>query len=135
MRLRLQVLSESNTSSRGAAFRIFPSSSRQSPEIKPSGLGGNPISCVVLNLSVAHYMRPVNTPDGKTSHADQRTRSCTLLSSINDIVQTPCQVYSEQRSNVAVPTASKMCPRCQPGSKYGYWQDSDSAILVHSGSI
>lgn len=35
----MEVLSESNTSSRGAAFRIFPSTSRQSPEIKPSGLG------------------------------------------------------------------------------------------------
>ncbi|XP_056595299.1 inositol hexakisphosphate and diphosphoinositol-pentakisphosphate kinase 1 isoform X4 [Triplophysa dalaica] len=35
----MEVLSESNMSSRGAAFRIFPSSSRQSPEIKPSGLG------------------------------------------------------------------------------------------------
>ncbi|XP_057185288.1 inositol hexakisphosphate and diphosphoinositol-pentakisphosphate kinase 2 isoform X6 [Triplophysa rosa] len=35
----MEVLSESNMSSRGAAFRIFPSSSRQSPDIKPSGLG------------------------------------------------------------------------------------------------
>ncbi|XP_073724810.1 inositol hexakisphosphate and diphosphoinositol-pentakisphosphate kinase 1 isoform X9 [Misgurnus anguillicaudatus] len=41
----MEVLSESNTSSRGAAFRIFPSTSRQSPEIKPSGLAKqiNPI--------------------------------------------------------------------------------------------
>uniref|UniRef100_A0A8C2Q4S8 Inositol hexakisphosphate and diphosphoinositol-pentakisphosphate kinase n=1 Tax=Cyprinus carpio TaxID=7962 RepID=A0A8C2Q4S8_CYPCA len=37
--LSLQALSESNTSSRGLAYRILPSSSRQSPEIKPSGLG------------------------------------------------------------------------------------------------
>ncbi|XP_016116430.1 inositol hexakisphosphate and diphosphoinositol-pentakisphosphate kinase 2-like isoform X6 [Sinocyclocheilus grahami] len=35
----MEALSESNTSSRGLAYRIFPSSSRQSPEIKPSGLG------------------------------------------------------------------------------------------------
>lgn len=35
----MEVLSESNTSSRGLAYRILPSSSRQSPEIKPSGLG------------------------------------------------------------------------------------------------
>uniref|UniRef100_A0A8C1JRD6 Inositol hexakisphosphate and diphosphoinositol-pentakisphosphate kinase n=1 Tax=Cyprinus carpio TaxID=7962 RepID=A0A8C1JRD6_CYPCA len=35
----MEALSESNTSSRGLAYRILPSSSRQSPEIKPSGLG------------------------------------------------------------------------------------------------
>nr|XP_005163091.1 inositol hexakisphosphate and diphosphoinositol-pentakisphosphate kinase 1 isoform X4 [Danio rerio] len=35
----MEALSESNPSSRGLAYRIFPSSSRQSPEIKPSGLG------------------------------------------------------------------------------------------------
>ncbi|XP_073687474.1 inositol hexakisphosphate and diphosphoinositol-pentakisphosphate kinase 1 isoform X3 [Garra rufa] len=35
----MEALSESSTSSRGLAYRIFPSSSRQSPEIKPSGLG------------------------------------------------------------------------------------------------
>ncbi|XP_059392819.1 inositol hexakisphosphate and diphosphoinositol-pentakisphosphate kinase 2 isoform X11 [Carassius carassius] len=35
----MEALSESNTSSRGLAYRIFPSTSRQSPEIKPSGLG------------------------------------------------------------------------------------------------
>ncbi|KTF76777.1 hypothetical protein cypCar_00019406, partial [Cyprinus carpio] len=35
----VEALSESNTSSRGLAYRIFPSSSCQSPEIKPSGLG------------------------------------------------------------------------------------------------
>ncbi|XP_067292044.1 inositol hexakisphosphate and diphosphoinositol-pentakisphosphate kinase 1 isoform X3 [Pseudorasbora parva] len=34
----MEALSESN-SSRGLAYRIFPSSSRQSPEVKPSGLG------------------------------------------------------------------------------------------------
>ncbi|XP_051978732.1 inositol hexakisphosphate and diphosphoinositol-pentakisphosphate kinase 2-like isoform X7 [Xyrauchen texanus] len=34
----MEVLSESNAS-RGSAYRLFPSSSRQSPEIKPSGLG------------------------------------------------------------------------------------------------
>ncbi|XP_051545449.1 inositol hexakisphosphate and diphosphoinositol-pentakisphosphate kinase 2 isoform X8 [Myxocyprinus asiaticus] len=34
----MEVLSESNAS-RGSAYRMFPSSSRQSPEIKPSGLG------------------------------------------------------------------------------------------------
>ncbi|XP_016116387.1 inositol hexakisphosphate and diphosphoinositol-pentakisphosphate kinase 1-like isoform X1 [Sinocyclocheilus grahami] len=41
----MEALSESNTSSRGLAYRIFPSSSRQSPEIKPSGLGAQ---CVGL---------------------------------------------------------------------------------------
>ncbi|TRY56143.1 hypothetical protein DNTS_015264, partial [Danionella cerebrum] len=35
----MEALSESNPSSRGLAYRIFPTSSRQSPEIKPSGLG------------------------------------------------------------------------------------------------
>ncbi|XP_077066889.1 inositol hexakisphosphate and diphosphoinositol-pentakisphosphate kinase 1 isoform X12 [Siphateles boraxobius] len=35
----MEALSESNTTSRGLAYRILPSSSRQSPEIKPSGLG------------------------------------------------------------------------------------------------
>ncbi|XP_056107063.1 inositol hexakisphosphate and diphosphoinositol-pentakisphosphate kinase 2 isoform X8 [Rhinichthys klamathensis goyatoka] len=35
----MEALSESNTSSRGLAYRLLPSSSRQSPEIKPSGLG------------------------------------------------------------------------------------------------
>ncbi|RXN19627.1 inositol hexakisphosphate and diphosphoinositol-pentakisphosphate kinase 2-like isoform X6 [Labeo rohita] len=35
----MEALSESSTSSRGLAYRIFPSTSRQSPEIKPSGLG------------------------------------------------------------------------------------------------
>ncbi|XP_051547897.1 inositol hexakisphosphate and diphosphoinositol-pentakisphosphate kinase 2-like isoform X3 [Myxocyprinus asiaticus] len=34
----VEVLSESNAS-RGSAYRLFPSSSHQSPEIKPSGLG------------------------------------------------------------------------------------------------
>uniref|UniRef100_A0A8C1TK02 Inositol hexakisphosphate and diphosphoinositol-pentakisphosphate kinase n=1 Tax=Cyprinus carpio TaxID=7962 RepID=A0A8C1TK02_CYPCA len=38
-----------NTSSRGLAYRILPSSSRQSPEIKPSGLGGNYISLVLFS--------------------------------------------------------------------------------------
>uniref|UniRef100_A0A8C1TK31 Inositol hexakisphosphate and diphosphoinositol-pentakisphosphate kinase n=1 Tax=Cyprinus carpio TaxID=7962 RepID=A0A8C1TK31_CYPCA len=40
-----------NTSSRGLAYRILPSSSRQSPEIKPSGLGGNYISLVLFSLT------------------------------------------------------------------------------------
>ncbi|XP_022539832.2 inositol hexakisphosphate and diphosphoinositol-pentakisphosphate kinase 1 isoform X4 [Astyanax mexicanus] len=35
----MEVLSESGTSSRGASYRLFPSCSRQSPEIKSSGLG------------------------------------------------------------------------------------------------
>lgn len=35
----MEALSESNTASRGLAYRIFPSTSRQSPEVKPSGLG------------------------------------------------------------------------------------------------
>ncbi|XP_072520338.1 inositol hexakisphosphate and diphosphoinositol-pentakisphosphate kinase 1 isoform X2 [Salminus brasiliensis] len=35
----MEVLSESNISSRGASYRLFPSCSRQSPEIKSSGLG------------------------------------------------------------------------------------------------
>ncbi|XP_026094759.1 inositol hexakisphosphate and diphosphoinositol-pentakisphosphate kinase 1-like isoform X1 [Carassius auratus] len=39
IRSRKEALSESNTSSRGLAYRILPSSSRQSPEIQPSGLG------------------------------------------------------------------------------------------------
>uniref|UniRef100_A0A673J641 Inositol hexakisphosphate and diphosphoinositol-pentakisphosphate kinase n=1 Tax=Sinocyclocheilus rhinocerous TaxID=307959 RepID=A0A673J641_9TELE len=47
----MEALSESNTSSRGLAYRIFPSSSRQSPEIKPSGLGGNYISFVLFSLT------------------------------------------------------------------------------------
>lgn len=47
----MQALSESNTSSRGLAYRIFPSTSRQSPEIKPSGLGGNYISFVLYSCS------------------------------------------------------------------------------------
>uniref|UniRef100_A0AAY4BP96 Inositol hexakisphosphate and diphosphoinositol-pentakisphosphate kinase n=1 Tax=Denticeps clupeoides TaxID=299321 RepID=A0AAY4BP96_9TELE len=38
--LLLQVLSESSSSSRASAYRLFPSCSRQSPEMKPSGLGG-----------------------------------------------------------------------------------------------
>uniref|UniRef100_A0A8C1BP48 Inositol hexakisphosphate and diphosphoinositol-pentakisphosphate kinase n=1 Tax=Cyprinus carpio carpio TaxID=630221 RepID=A0A8C1BP48_CYPCA len=51
--LSLQALSESNTSSRGLAYRILPSSSRQSPEIKPSGLGGNYISLVLFSCSTS----------------------------------------------------------------------------------
>uniref|UniRef100_A0A8C1JRB3 Inositol hexakisphosphate and diphosphoinositol-pentakisphosphate kinase n=1 Tax=Cyprinus carpio TaxID=7962 RepID=A0A8C1JRB3_CYPCA len=42
-----------NTSSRGLAYRILPSSSRQSPEIKPSGLGGNYISLVLFSCSTS----------------------------------------------------------------------------------
>ncbi|XP_028813289.1 inositol hexakisphosphate and diphosphoinositol-pentakisphosphate kinase 2 isoform X4 [Denticeps clupeoides] len=36
----MEVLSESSSSSRASAYRLFPSCSRQSPEMKPSGLGG-----------------------------------------------------------------------------------------------
>ncbi|XP_076877612.1 inositol hexakisphosphate and diphosphoinositol-pentakisphosphate kinase 1 isoform X2 [Brachyhypopomus gauderio] len=35
----MEVLSECSTSSRGAIYRLFPSCSRQSPEVKSSGLG------------------------------------------------------------------------------------------------
>ncbi|XP_066504662.1 inositol hexakisphosphate and diphosphoinositol-pentakisphosphate kinase 1 isoform X2 [Hoplias malabaricus] len=35
----MEVLSESSTSSCGGSYRLFPSCSRQSPEVKPSGLG------------------------------------------------------------------------------------------------
>ncbi|XP_062404207.1 inositol hexakisphosphate and diphosphoinositol-pentakisphosphate kinase 1 isoform X2 [Sardina pilchardus] len=65
----MEVLSESSsTSSRGSAYRLFPSCSRQSPEIKTSGLGslvsglfsaaGLGASCSAPNLSdLGHGLR------------------------------------------------------------------------------
>ncbi|XP_073724815.1 inositol hexakisphosphate and diphosphoinositol-pentakisphosphate kinase 2 isoform X14 [Misgurnus anguillicaudatus] len=55
----MEVLSESNTSSRGAAFRIFPSTSRQSPEIKPSGLELLSMPAV-KRFSVSYARHPTN---------------------------------------------------------------------------
>nr|XP_055047959.1 inositol hexakisphosphate and diphosphoinositol-pentakisphosphate kinase 1 isoform X10 [Misgurnus anguillicaudatus] len=59
----MEVLSESNTSSRGAAFRIFPSTSRQSPEIKPSGLELLSMPAV-KRFSVSYARHPTNGFEG-----------------------------------------------------------------------
>ncbi|XP_076127716.1 inositol hexakisphosphate and diphosphoinositol-pentakisphosphate kinase 1 isoform X2 [Alosa pseudoharengus] len=65
----MEVLSESSSSSsRGSAYRLFPSCSRQSPEVKASGLGslvsglfsaaGRAASCSAPNLSdLGHALR------------------------------------------------------------------------------
>ncbi|XP_041965816.1 inositol hexakisphosphate and diphosphoinositol-pentakisphosphate kinase 1 isoform X3 [Alosa sapidissima] len=65
----MEVLSESSSSSsRGSAYRLFPSCSRQSPEVKASGLGslvsglfsaaGRAVSCSAPNLSdLGHALR------------------------------------------------------------------------------
>ncbi|XP_057185286.1 inositol hexakisphosphate and diphosphoinositol-pentakisphosphate kinase 1 isoform X4 [Triplophysa rosa] len=59
----MEVLSESNMSSRGAAFRIFPSSSRQSPDIKPSGLELLSMPAV-KRFSVSYARHPTNGFEG-----------------------------------------------------------------------
>uniref|UniRef100_A0A8C2Q541 Inositol hexakisphosphate and diphosphoinositol-pentakisphosphate kinase n=1 Tax=Cyprinus carpio TaxID=7962 RepID=A0A8C2Q541_CYPCA len=61
--LSLQALSESNTSSRGLAYRILPSSSRQSPEIKPSGLELLSMPAV-KRFSVSYARHPTNGFEG-----------------------------------------------------------------------
>ncbi|XP_059392821.1 inositol hexakisphosphate and diphosphoinositol-pentakisphosphate kinase 2 isoform X13 [Carassius carassius] len=55
----MEALSESNTSSRGLAYRIFPSTSRQSPEIKPSGLELLSMPAV-KRFSVSYARHPTN---------------------------------------------------------------------------
>ncbi|XP_051975462.1 inositol hexakisphosphate and diphosphoinositol-pentakisphosphate kinase 1-like isoform X3 [Xyrauchen texanus] len=57
----MEVLSESNAS-RGAAYRMFPSSSRQSPEIKPSGLGAQ---CAGLFSASFPNLRDLTRPHRK----------------------------------------------------------------------
>ncbi|XP_041965824.1 inositol hexakisphosphate and diphosphoinositol-pentakisphosphate kinase 2 isoform X11 [Alosa sapidissima] len=56
----MEVLSESSSSSsRGSAYRLFPSCSRQSPEVKASGLGFEGCSvCVVLDTVCVCVCRP-----------------------------------------------------------------------------
>ncbi|XP_073724808.1 inositol hexakisphosphate and diphosphoinositol-pentakisphosphate kinase 1 isoform X7 [Misgurnus anguillicaudatus] len=81
----MEVLSESNTSSRGAAFRIFPSTSRQSPEIKPSGLGAQ---CAGLFSASFPNLRDLSrAPRKKTaSHRSLSSRGgfegCSMVPSI-----------------------------------------------------
>ncbi|XP_051545445.1 inositol hexakisphosphate and diphosphoinositol-pentakisphosphate kinase 1 isoform X5 [Myxocyprinus asiaticus] len=57
----MEVLSESNAS-RGSAYRMFPSSSRQSPEIKPSGLGAQ---CAGLFSASFPNLRDLTRPHRK----------------------------------------------------------------------
>uniref|UniRef100_A0A8C1BMK1 Inositol hexakisphosphate and diphosphoinositol-pentakisphosphate kinase n=1 Tax=Cyprinus carpio carpio TaxID=630221 RepID=A0A8C1BMK1_CYPCA len=59
----MEALSESNTSSRGLAYRILPSSSRQSPEIKPSGLELLSMPAV-KRFSVSYARHPTNGFEG-----------------------------------------------------------------------
>ncbi|KAK7117609.1 hypothetical protein R3I94_022989 [Phoxinus phoxinus] len=59
----MEALSESNTSSRGLAYRILPSSSRQSPEIKPSGLELLSMP-PVKRFSVSYARHPTNGFEG-----------------------------------------------------------------------
>uniref|UniRef100_W5L2A0 Inositol hexakisphosphate and diphosphoinositol-pentakisphosphate kinase n=1 Tax=Astyanax mexicanus TaxID=7994 RepID=W5L2A0_ASTMX len=54
----MEVLSESGTSSRGASYRLFPSCSRQSPEIKSSGLLLS--MPAVKRFSVSYARHPTN---------------------------------------------------------------------------
>ncbi|XP_051978731.1 inositol hexakisphosphate and diphosphoinositol-pentakisphosphate kinase 1-like isoform X6 [Xyrauchen texanus] len=58
----MEVLSESNAS-RGSAYRLFPSSSRQSPEIKPSGLELLSMPAV-KRFSVSYARHPTNGFEG-----------------------------------------------------------------------
>ncbi|XP_051545446.1 inositol hexakisphosphate and diphosphoinositol-pentakisphosphate kinase 1 isoform X6 [Myxocyprinus asiaticus] len=58
----MEVLSESNAS-RGSAYRMFPSSSRQSPEIKPSGLELLSMPAV-KRFSVSYARHPTNGFEG-----------------------------------------------------------------------
>ncbi|XP_039551173.1 inositol hexakisphosphate and diphosphoinositol-pentakisphosphate kinase 1 isoform X5 [Pimephales promelas] len=59
----MEALSESNTSSRGLAYRLLPSSSRQSPEIKPSGLELLSMP-PVKRFSVSYARHPTNGFEG-----------------------------------------------------------------------
>ncbi|XP_077066885.1 inositol hexakisphosphate and diphosphoinositol-pentakisphosphate kinase 1 isoform X9 [Siphateles boraxobius] len=59
----MEALSESNTTSRGLAYRILPSSSRQSPEIKPSGLELLSMP-PVKRFSVSYARHPTNGFEG-----------------------------------------------------------------------
>nr|XP_055047951.1 inositol hexakisphosphate and diphosphoinositol-pentakisphosphate kinase 1 isoform X3 [Misgurnus anguillicaudatus] len=78
----MEVLSESNTSSRGAAFRIFPSTSRQSPEIKPSGLGAQ---CAGLFSASFPNLRDLSRAPRKKT-ASHRSLSSRGAKQINPIV-------------------------------------------------
>ncbi|XP_016135259.1 inositol hexakisphosphate and diphosphoinositol-pentakisphosphate kinase 1-like [Sinocyclocheilus grahami] len=74
----MEALSESNTSSRGLAYRIFPSSSRQSPEIKPSGLGAQ---CAGLFSASFPNLRDLSrVPRKKPSSLRNRSSQTELLS-------------------------------------------------------
>ncbi|KAK2867221.1 hypothetical protein Q8A67_025338 [Cirrhinus molitorella] len=80
----MEALSESNTS-RGLAYRIFPSTSRQSPEIKPSGLGAQ---CAGLfSASFPNLRDLARAPRKKPSSLKSRSskagfEGCSLVPSI-----------------------------------------------------
>ncbi|KAI2648366.1 Inositol hexakisphosphate and diphosphoinositol-pentakisphosphate kinase 1 [Labeo rohita] len=74
----MEALSESSTSSRGLAYRIFPSTSRQSPEIKPSGLGAQ---CAGLfSASFPNLRDLARDPRKKPSSLKSRPSKAELLS-------------------------------------------------------
>uniref|UniRef100_A0AAY4BQN6 Inositol hexakisphosphate and diphosphoinositol-pentakisphosphate kinase n=1 Tax=Denticeps clupeoides TaxID=299321 RepID=A0AAY4BQN6_9TELE len=59
----MEVLSESSSSSRASAYRLFPSCSRQSPEMKPSGLELLSMPAV-KRFSVSFARHPTNGFEG-----------------------------------------------------------------------
>uniref|UniRef100_A0A672SFR4 Inositol hexakisphosphate and diphosphoinositol-pentakisphosphate kinase n=1 Tax=Sinocyclocheilus grahami TaxID=75366 RepID=A0A672SFR4_SINGR len=93
-----QALSESNTSSRGLAYRIFPSSSRQSPEIKPSGLELLSMPAV-KRFSVSYARHPTNGFEGcslvPSIYPLETLHNSLSLKQVDEFLTTLCKNGSE----------------------------------------
>ncbi|XP_059392817.1 inositol hexakisphosphate and diphosphoinositol-pentakisphosphate kinase 2 isoform X9 [Carassius carassius] len=94
----MEALSESNTSSRGLAYRIFPSTSRQSPEIKPSGLELLSMPAV-KRFSVSYARHPTNGFEGcslvPSIYPLETLHNSLSLKQVDEFLTTLCKNGSE----------------------------------------
>ncbi|XP_063053661.1 inositol hexakisphosphate and diphosphoinositol-pentakisphosphate kinase 2 isoform X6 [Engraulis encrasicolus] len=116
----MEVLSDSSsTSSRGSAYRLFPSCSRQSPEIKTSGLGFEGCSMVpsIYPLETLHNSLSLKQVDEFLTTVcedvgDTHSKTLKALSALFETQsQTSMDVYSQQDRSLAPSPAPPHSPQ------------------------
>ncbi|XP_051739125.1 inositol hexakisphosphate and diphosphoinositol-pentakisphosphate kinase 2 isoform X9 [Ctenopharyngodon idella] len=129
----MEALSESNTSSRGLAYRIFPSTSRQSPEIKPSGLGFEGCSLVpsIYPLETLHNSLSLKQVDEFLTAlckngSEAQFKRLKSLSAMFESHSQPSIDVDSQETPVSVPVQLKQ-PAAQP-----LWNTSGPSSTVSS---
>ncbi|XP_022539836.2 inositol hexakisphosphate and diphosphoinositol-pentakisphosphate kinase 2 isoform X6 [Astyanax mexicanus] len=129
----MEVLSESGTSSRGASYRLFPSCSRQSPEIKSSGLGFEGCSMVpsIYPLETLHNSLSLKQVDeflNKVCESRSETLAKTLksLSAMfeSQMIQTSLETESPARSSSSIAPP----PQQQPSRPFWYTSGPPSTV-------